>query len=304
MRSEPLPLASPQLTRETFSPDLLDQAVSLLPSPNSQRSYRRGMEAFLAFAGNRPITRALVYRWRDAMARKLTPSSVNTRIAAIRKLFHEAARLGVIARPQALDLADVAPLRKLGQPTGNWLTREQCRAILANPNRRTLKGKRNYCVLAILLGCGLRRSELADLQLEQVQMREGRWVLADLRGKGRRVRTVAVPAWVKEAIDGWAKASAITSGRLIRRTTIAAEGLSTNAIWRIVQQHAAAIGVPSFSPHDLRRTCAKLCRAKGGRIEQIQAMLGHSSIATTERYLGTIQDLKPAVNDDLGIWAA
>lgn len=257
----------------------------------------------LAFAGNRPITRVLLYRWRDSLARKMTPSSVNARLAAARKLFLEASRIGHFPRPIALELCDVAPLKELGQSTGNWLSRDQARALLANPDRRKLKGKRNYCILAILLGCGLRRSELAELQLEQIQTRDGRSVLADLRGKGGRVRTVAIPGWVKEAIDAWVKAAGIKSGRLIRRTTLAPEGLSTSAIWEVVQKHAEAIGVPSFSPHDLRRTCAKFCRARGGRIEQIQAMLGHSSIATTERYLGTIQDLKHAVNDDLGIWA-
>jgi integrase/recombinase XerD len=60
-------------------------------------------------------------------------------------------------------------------------------------------------------------------------------------------------------------------------------------------------GVPRLAPHDLRRTCAKLCRAAGGDLEQIQLLLGHASIQTTERYLGTKQDLVDAVNDDLGL---
>lgn len=303
MTSEPVSAASAALSRETFSPSLIDQAVNTLPSAASRRSYRTGMEAMLGFAGRRPLTRVLLHRWRDSLAKKLSPSTVNLRLAAARKLFDEASRSGAIARAQALELSDVPPLRRLGQSTGNWLTKDQCRTILQVPNRKTLRGKRDYAVLAILLGCGLRRAELAELQAEQIQMREGRAVIADLRGKGGRLRTVAVPGWVKEAIEGWTKASAIASGRLIRRISLAPEGLSTQVIWEIVQQAAAAIGITGFSPHDLRRTCAKLCRARGSRIEQIQAMLGHSSIATTERYLGTIQNLQHAPNDDLGIWA-
>ena len=59
--------------------------------------------------------------------------------------------------------------------------------------------------------------------------------------------------------------------------------------------------VNKLAPHDMRRTCAKLCRAAGGDLEQIQFLLGHASIQTTERYLGSRQNLKEAVNDRLGL---
>ncbi len=59
--------------------------------------------------------------------------------------------------------------------------------------------------------------------------------------------------------------------------------------------------IPKLAPHDLRRTCAKLCRAAGGDLEQIQLLLGHASIQTTEQYLGTKQNLVEAVNDRLGL---
>ena len=65
--------------------------------------------------------------------------------------------------------------------------------------------------------------------------------------------------------------------------------------------YAAEVGVPGIAPHDLRRTCAKLCRAAGGELEQIQLLLGHASVQTTERYLGCEQKLRIAVNDRLGI---
>ena len=72
-------------------------------------------------------------------------------------------------------------------------------------------------------------------------------------------------------------------------------------IWHVVTRSARKIGIPRLAPHDLRRTCAKLCRASGGDLEQIQFLLGHSSIQTTERYLGSKQNLKEAVNDKLGL---
>jgi integrase len=65
----------------------------------------------------------------------------------------------------------------------------------------------------------------------------------------------------------------------------------------MLELYAKAIGLPGLAPHDLRRTCAKLCRAAGGELEQIQMLLGHASVQTTEKYLGTRQNLARAPND-------
>ena len=100
-------------------------------------------------------------------------------------------------------------------------------------------------------------------------------------------------------------AAGVSSGRVFRAINkggrVWGDGLTANIIWSVVQIYAAEIGVPRLAPHDLRRTCAKLCRAAGGDLEQIQLLLGHASIATTERYLGSRLELVNAVNDDLGL---
>jgi integrase len=77
--------------------------------------------------------------------------------------------------------------------------------------------------------------------------------------------------------------------------------LSDWAVWSVVEQSSKQIGTEHFGAHDLRRTCAKLCRKNGGDLEQIKFLLGHSSIQTTERYLGSEQDIEIAVNDNLGL---
>ena len=188
---------------------------------------------------------------------------------------------------------------------GNWLTREQAKELLAVPDRSTLKGKRDYLILALLVGCALRRNELAELEVETIQQREGRWVLADLEGKGRRVRTVAVSIWVKQGIEAWTAAAGIDKGRLLRSVSksgkVNRDSLSDWAVWSVVEQSSKQIGIEHFGAHDLRRTCAKLCRKNGGDLEQIKFLLGHSSIQTTERYLGSEQDIEIAVNDKLGL---
>ena len=152
--------------------------------------------------------------------------------------------------------------------------------------------------------CGLRRSEAVGADVDQLQQRDGRWVIPDLRGKHGRLRTVPVPAWVKIAIDDWAAAAGITEGRLLRAMNrhgaITGESLSPQAVLALVSAYGRSIGV-KLQAHDARRTCAKLCRAAGAELEQIQMLLGHSSVQTTERYLGTKQNLSEAPNDRLGL---
>jgi integrase len=160
----------------------------------------------------------------------------------------------------------------------------------------------------VLLGCALRRSELAALECGHIQQRDGRWVFVDLVGKGKRIRTVPIPPFVKVATDAWTAAAGLSEGPLFRRVRRrkypekTPEALSERMIWHIVMKYARKTGlVNKLGPHDLRRTCAKLCRASGGDLEQIQFLLGHASIQTTERYLGSRQNLREAVNDHLGL---
>ena len=190
---------------------------------------------------------------------------------------------------------------------GNWLSAEQGKRLLLTAAGSSLRAKRDYATLAILLGCGLRRAELTALRVEDVQQREEHWVIADLVGKGGHIRTIPVPDWVKAGIDAWITAAGIATGTLFRSINKAVNkagriwgsGFSPKVIWGVVKQKAKDCEIPSLAPHDLRRTTAKLCRAAGGELEQIQLLLGHSSVQTTERYLGTRQDLANAPNDGI-----
>ena len=164
---------------------------------------------------------------------------------------------------------------------------------------------RNRALLSLLIGCGLRRAEVTTLRLEDLQLREGHWVIADLRGKGGHIRTIPVPQWVKEAVDSWTVGAGITSGPLLRSINKAGRiwglGFTPKVIWAIVKANAKSCGLPSVAPHDLRRTCARLCHQAGGELDQIQFLLGHVSIQTTERYLGCKQRFRDAVNDHIGL---
>ena len=117
-----------------------------------------------------------------------------------------------------------------------------------------------------------------------------------------------MPTWTKVAIDAWTSAAGLADGYLFRPVNRAdhpgGEHLGEKVVWQMLRLYAGAIGMPGIAPHDARRTCAKLCRAAGGELEQIQLLLGHASVQTTERYLGTKQDLVNAPNDAIKLRVA
>ena len=304
----PLSIGSEAVTESSRYDELRLAVLNGVIAKNSKRNYALAMDELASFCKEReqPISRGLLLEFREALLeRKLGASTINVKLSAVRKLVGEARRAGVISGEEAAQMTDVPNIPQRGARLGNWLTKEQAKALLAVPDRSTLKGKRDYVILALLTGCALRRNELAELDIETIQLREGRWVLADLEGKGRRVRTVAVPLWIKHGINAWMTAAGIEEGRLLRSIRKGGkkigDQLSDWAVWSVVEQAAKEIGIEQFGAHDLRRTCAKLCRKAGGDLEQIKFLLGHSSIQTTERYLGSEQDIEFAVNDDLGI---
>jgi integrase len=191
-------------------------------------------------------------------------------------------------------------------PVDNWLSAEQGKRLLRAVDVDSLRGKRDYATLAILLGCGLRRAELTALRVEEIQQREEHWGIADLIGKGGHIRTIPVPDWVKAGIDAWMMASGIVDGILLRSINKAGRvwgcGFSPKVIWGVVKEKAKICEIPTLAPHDLRRTCARLCHQAGGELEQIlQFLLGHVSVQTTERYLGCKQRFHNAVNDRIGL---
>jgi site-specific recombinase XerC len=145
--------------------------------------------------------RTVVLRYRFFLDQKnLAPSTINVRLAAMRRLAYEASDTGLLSPELAAGIRRVKGAKRLGVRIGNWLTVDQARTLLAEPPRDSLRGKRDRAILALLIGCGLRRAELVGLGTEDFQIRE-RWVIADLVGKGEHIRTVPVPGWVKGAVD-------------------------------------------------------------------------------------------------------
>jgi integrase/recombinase XerD len=238
-------------------------------SPITRRVYNMALDEFIAWYRQEPrpgFTKATVSAWRVSLeTRGLGSSSIIIRMSAIRKLAVEASDNGLLAPELAAGISRVKSAKSVGIRVGNWLSLRQAQTLLNAPDILTVKGLRDRAILAVLLGCGLRRSEVAALTISHIQQRDGRWCIVDLIGKHGRVRTVPMPTWVKVAIDAWTSASDLADGRIFRPVNrgdkVQGEAMSEKVVWQMLQQYATNAGVPGIAPHDCRRSCAKLCRA-------------------------------------------
>ncbi|MDE3167935.1 MAG: tyrosine-type recombinase/integrase [Acidobacteriota bacterium] len=283
--------------------------LNSLASQSSQRSYDHAIREFIEWYCSEPrlaFNKTVLTRYRIFLEQAhYASSTINLRLAAVRRLAYEAADAGLLSPDLAAGIRRVKGVKKFGVRIGNWLTAEQGRRVLGVFDRNTIRGIRDYAIVAVLLGCGLRRAEVAALGVPDLQQREEHWVFADLVGKGGHVRTVPVPFWIAAALRTWMAAAKVTDGPIFRAINkagrIATHGFSPKVIWGIVKQACQSCNLDNVAPHDLRRTCARLCHERGGELEQIQFLLGHVSVQTTERYLGCKKRLRDAVNDAIGI---
>jgi site-specific recombinase XerD len=286
---------------------LIDEAVKGLQSAHTRKAYERDMLDFadwLRAQGAIPLNKAAVSSYRNWMiSHGRGETAVNRALSAIRKMLREAADNGHIDPRDAESAAKVEGIKRPGVRTGNWLTIDEMGEILNAPDDAKMRGKRDRAVLALLSGAGLRREELAGLTVEHIQQREGRWVIVDIRGKRNKLRTIPIAAWVKTLVDRWCDAAGIASGPVVAQLSkggsITADATTTKAIFRVVRKYGRAIGKPTLAPHDLRRTYAKLARGAGAPLEQIQITLGHESLDTTKRYIGSELDYQNAPGDFL-----
>ena len=172
-------------------PDL-EQAKSAvlntLTSRSGQRTYDHAINEFVEWYCSEPrlaFNRTVVLRYRISLEQKqYAPSTINLRLAAVRRVAYEAADSGLLSPELAAGIRRVKGVRRLGIRIGNWLTAEQGKRLLESTGANTLRSKRNRAMLSMLIGCGLRRGELLSLTMKSIQLREEHWVIADLIGKG------------------------------------------------------------------------------------------------------------------------
>src|ERR1700680_875090 len=165
--------------------------LNSLTSTSSKRSYDYTIREFIDWYCSEPrlaFNRTVVTRYRIALEQHpYAPSTINLRLAAVRRLAYEASDSGLLSPDLAAGIRRVKGVKRLGVRVGNWLTAEQAQALLQRPTVESARSKRDRAMLAVLLGCGLRRAELAGLRVEDFQIREEHWIIADLVGKGKHI---------------------------------------------------------------------------------------------------------------------
>src|SRR5208282_3372463 len=213
--------------------------LNTLASVHSKRSYNYAIERFIAWYCDRPrlaFNRSVVVQYRSFLESLcLSAATINLHLSATRRLADDSAESGWLSPELAIGIRRVKGVKRLGRKMGNWLTRNQAQELVNAASKANLRGWRDGAMVGLLLGCGLRRSEVVGLNLDRLQSREGHWVIVNLVGKGARLRTVPVPTWSKELVDGWLRQSGVSDGKVFRQVLkggmLQPSGVTANVVW-------------------------------------------------------------------------
>ena len=165
----------------------------------------------------------------------------------------------------------------------------------------TLEGKRDYIILGLLLGAGLRREEMVNLtfdNLKQQPTKTKQRTVIEVTGKGNKSRVIPISDKLAKHLQEWQEI--VQGGYIARAMTRSGEltdSMSAVSVYELVNRYGKQIGMDTLAPHDLRRTFAQLGYEAGVPITQISTLLGHSSVATTQRYLNLSLDLESTASD-------
>jgi integrase len=293
-----------------FSADAFEtqsnQVLASLKNAHTRMMYKRAMVQFLDWwrrRGDLSLDRSLVEAYLGLLTGSgYSEATANQRLSAIKKAISHAADMGAMNLAIARDIVRISGFSRKFHESGRFLTRREAEALINAPYASGAKGARDRALLALLLGCALRSGEAVKIQLDEIQRQGSDWVLTNVVGSRGNVRTVLIPDWAKKALDLWIGISEIRSGAVFRAVDrsgiIANRPISAHSILPLVAEYGKLVGI-EVKPRDLRRTCAQLCRNGGGELEQIQLLLDHASIQTTERFLGRKQTVLSAPNGRL-----
>jgi len=253
---------------------------------NTQAAYRRDLATFAEWLGGRPATTASVTVLGDYVAtlarRGLARASIARQAATLRVFYAFLQLEGLVVDSPATALA--ASRRDDTMPA--TLSPRQVDRLLAAPDPRAAHGLRDRALLELLYATGCRASEVSGMRLADVHLAER---YCTCRGKGNKQRVVPLGKRAIDALTAWFEGPRRewTAGNAADWAVVSSRGnrLSRMRIWELVRHHAAAAGIPAdIGPHTLRHSFATHLVAGGVDLRHVQEMLGHSSIATTQRY--------------------
>ncbi|WP_445427969.1 tyrosine-type recombinase/integrase [Alishewanella sp. HL-SH05] len=215
------------------------------------------------------------------------PRSVNRAMIAIRCIIKVAVMMGQADQKEAAHIATIDRL-KHPEHQGTPLSTKQVDQLFTLLERgRCAVAKRNLAIFALLLGTGLRRSELVALLLSDYNRRDHTLLVRN--GKGNKSRLLFLPKWCQEHIAVWLRERRLEDGFLLCKTYTSGKvvpdvGMTVSSVYRLIKQKLTAIGVPNVSPHDMRRTFITRLLEQNVDINTVRQMAGHADIRTTTVY--------------------
>lgn len=185
-----------------------------------------------------------------------------------------------------------------GTKSHNWLTPIEVTKLTGLCDD-SLTGKRDYIILGLLVGAGLRREELAQLTFDDIKQQGDRTVI-EVTGKGNKTRIIPLSEKLVQRLAEWRAicgSGSVARAMVKKSKTEMGASMSAASIFELVRKYGAMIGRPELAPHDLRRSFAQIGYDAGISIVQISTLLGHSSVSVTQKYLNLALDLKITVSD-------
>lgn len=302
------------ITRYQPTADEYDDAVTAIDradlQPSTKYKYRRELEA-MWLAGVNPADHAALQQYADELkssrkaflksALRLMVQGIEQELKANASPANLNETTAALYRLEAMQSAVNVP-QPHGQKAHTWLSQMQVKDLTALCNGESLEQQRDYIVIGILVGAGLRRDELVNLTfdaLKQQPTKGGKMRdVLEVTGKGNKTRVIPISEKLGQRLRAWR--DIVGGGRVARslgRKQELGESMSAVGIFELVNKYGKRIGVDELAPHDLRRTYAALGYDAGIPITQISTLLGHSSVATTQRYLNLSLDLESTASD-------
>jgi site-specific recombinase XerD len=216
---------------------------------------------------------------------RLAPASVNTVLAALKGVARAAFRLGQIDAEDYQRIRDVDRVRGSTEPCGRDLSTSEVNRLLKSCVSDGTAGARDAAVIALMWATGMRRSEVAGLDLADYDEETGGFLV---RGKGRKERRVWISGGAAEYIGDWLRVRGSEAGALFwpvdRIGRMGRRRMTDQAVYNLLTKRGRLARIERFSPHDLRRTFVGNLLEAGADISTVRQLVGHADIQTTARY--------------------
>lgn len=267
-------------------------------SPGSRRTMRSSLDMVAGFVSGGRVD-ALSLDWsrvryqhtaaiRAAVSEVYAPSTSNKILSAVKGVLKECSRLGYISVEDYSRACDVPSVKGKRAPKGRALSREELHSLFhgCSVDGNRCRGTRDYAILAIMYSSGLRRSEVAALDVSDYEASPGRLTVRS--GKGNMDRITPINSGACESTDRWLSLLEKSDGPLFRPISksgnIMDRRMTDQGVLYVLQRRAQESGVDSFTPHDLRRTFIGDLLDAGADIATVQQLAGHANVQTTARY--------------------